>query len=94
MGGASFVSRCNAPEVLKAAEHALDGVAVAVEERREAGLPFAIGLGRDIRQRAMVFNLTTDRVGIVAFVCMQDIAVRKTVEQGCASGAICDLAAG
>jgi hypothetical protein len=38
------------PKVLQAAEHALDGVAVAIEERREAILPPAIGLRRDVRR--------------------------------------------
>ena len=42
----------------------------------------------------MVFDLTTDSVGVIAFVRMQDVAVRKTVEQRCASGTIRDLAAG
>ena len=44
--GVSVVSDCDAPEVLQSAEHALDGIAVTVEERREAVLPFAVGLGR------------------------------------------------
>jgi hypothetical protein len=62
--------------------------------KQEAGLPFAIGLGRDVGQRAMVFDLTPDSVGVVALVRMHDIAIWKTVEQRRASAAIRDLAAG
>ena len=45
-----MISRRDPPEVLQATEHALDGVAIAIQERREAVLPFAIGLRRDVEQ--------------------------------------------
>jgi hypothetical protein len=38
---------------------------VAVEERRESVLPFAVGLGRNVGHRAALFDLPTDRFGIV-----------------------------
>jgi hypothetical protein len=89
-----MVSGGNAPEVLQPAKHHLNRISVSVEEWREAGLPFAIGLGRDVGQRAVVFDLTPDSVGVVALVRMHDIAIWKTVEQRRASAAIRDLAAG
>jgi hypothetical protein len=79
---------------LQPAKHPLNRISVSVEEWREAGLPFAIGLGRDVGQRAVVFDLTPDSVGVVALVRMHDIAIWKTVEQRRASAAIRDLAAG
>lgn len=75
-------------------EHALDGVAVTIEERRETILPLAVGLGRDVRHRVKILDLPADRIGIVAFVAVQNFAIRKSQEQfgsGCAIG---DLAAG
>ena len=41
----------------------------------------------------MVLDLSTDRVGVVAFVCMPDVAIGKTMEQRRGGGAIRDLAA-
>jgi hypothetical protein len=38
---------------------------------REAGLSFAIGLGRDVQHRAALFDLPTYGIGVVAFVAMQ-----------------------
>jgi hypothetical protein len=48
---ATRVSRRDAPASLQAAEHAFDGVAVAIEQRREAVLPFAISLRRNVGHR-------------------------------------------
>ena len=59
-------------EVLDAAEHALDGVAVAVEEGREATLPATIDLRRDVGHHAALLNLTADRVAVIAFVAIED----------------------
>ena len=41
----SIVAGCDTAEVFELAEHALDGIAVAIEQRREAVFPFAIALG-------------------------------------------------
>jgi len=62
----AVVSRCDAPVVFQAAEHPLDGVEVAIEEWREAVLPFAIGLGRDVRHRTSFFDLTVDSIAVVS----------------------------
>jgi hypothetical protein len=94
VGGVSVVSCGDAPEVLKSAEHALDGVAVAVEERREAVLPFAVGFGRDVRRRAPLLDLAADGVGVVAFVGVQDVAIWELFKQQGARCAVGDLAAG
>src|SRR5580658_7787595 len=37
--GEAVVSRCDPAEVLDASEHTLDGIAVAVQARRESALP-------------------------------------------------------
>ena len=76
-------------EVLQPTEHAFDGVSVAVEERREAVLPFAIGFRRDVRHCASIRNLLPNGVRIVALVAVQNVAMRKLFEQlgaGCAIG--------
>src|SRR5436190_8299421 len=78
-------------EVLQAAEHALDGVAVAIEEWREAVLPLPICLWRDVWHRATPLDLLTDRISVVALIGAQDVAVRKPFEQHLSSGAVCYL---
>src|SRR3954454_11002147 len=84
----------NSPsEVLQAAEHALDGVAVAIEEWREAVLPLPICLWRDVWHRATPLDLLTDRISVVALVGVQDVAARKPFEQRLSSGAVCYLSA-
>ena len=90
----SVVARGDAPEVLQSAEHAFDGVAVAIEEGREAVLPFAIGLGRNVRHDAAVLDLPTDGVAVVTFVAMQDVASGKPRKKCGAGRAIGDVAAG
>ena len=81
------------PEVLQSAEHAFDGVAIAVEERRKAVLPFSIGLGRDVRHRAVALDLPPDRVAVVTLVAVQDFAWRKPREKFRAGLAIGDVSA-
>jgi len=91
--GETVVSCADSTEVLETAEHALDGVAVAVEIGREAVLPAAIGLGRNVRCGTLALDLATDGVAVIAFVAMQDFGGRNLVEQGIGSNAIRDLAA-
>ena len=64
--GVSIVAGCDAPEVLDAAEHALDGVSAAVEEGREAVFPDAVGLGRDVGEGPAAADLAADGVAVVA----------------------------
>jgi hypothetical protein len=87
------IARRHAPEILQSAEHALDGVAIAVEERREAILPFSVGLGRDVGHRAVFLDLPTDRIRVVTLVGVQDLAGRKPSEKLRAGRAIGNLAA-
>ncbi len=92
--GEAVISGCNSAEVLEAAEHALDGVAVAVKEGREAVLPAPVGLGRDIRRGALALDFATDGVAVISFVAMQDCGRGHPFEQGIGGSAIGDLAAG
>jgi hypothetical protein len=91
--GEAVVAGCNSAEVLEAAEHALDGVTVAVEPRGEAVLPSSIGLGRDVGRRALALDLATDGVAVIPLVAMQDFGGGHLVEQRIGGGAIGDLAA-
>ena len=88
------VSGGDPSEVLDPAEHTLDGVAVAVEGGREAGLPAPIGFRRDVGRRAPGFDLPAHGVAVIAFVSMQDRRRRHLVEQGVGGGAIGNLATG
>ena len=82
------------PEIFEPSEHALDGVAVAVEIGREAILPAAFGLGRDVGCGTLALYLATDGVAVVPLVAMQDFGARHLVEQSIGDGAVTDLAAG
>jgi hypothetical protein len=92
--GEAVVSGGDSSKVLEAAEHALDGVAVAVEIGREAILPAAVGLGRDVGCSALALDLATDGVAVIPLVAMQDFGGGHLVEQGIGGGAVGDLAAG
>jgi hypothetical protein len=92
--GEAVVSGGDAAEVLEAAEHAFDGVAVAVEIGREAALPAAVGLGRDIGGGALVFDPAAHRVAVIALVGVHDLGAGEAVEQGLGGEAIGHLAAG
>ena len=91
--GETVVSGCNSAEVLEAAEHALDGVAVAIEIWREAIFPAAVDLGRDLRRGAPTLDFATDGIAVVPFVAMQDVEA-PAVQQRIGRGAVSDLAAG
>lgn len=63
------------------AEEALDLIAFAVKGFAEAGLPLAIGLGRDIRHCALCFDQVADGVAVIGFVREHNGARIKPVEQ-------------
>ena len=67
-----FVSGGDAAEVLEPAEHALNGVAVPVEVRREAVLPLPVCLRRDVGESAALFDLIFG----VTFVVFMSIIIR------------------
>jgi hypothetical protein len=79
-------TRDDATEVLEAAEHALDGIAGAIEQRREAVLPNAVCLGWDVGQCAVGLHAWPERVGIVALAGVQNarggLWVRTLEEHG------------
>ena len=80
----TVVSCGNSSEVLEAPEHALDGVAVAVEIGREAIPPATVDLGWDVGCGALALDLATDGIAVIALVAMQDFG----------GGAVGDLATG
>ena len=92
--GETVVSRGNPAEVLEAAEHPLDRVAIAVQVGREAVLPAPIGLGRDVGCNAFALDLVAHRVGVIALVAVQDFGRTHSVEQDIGGHAIRYLAAG
>lgn len=92
--GETVVACGDAAEVLEATEHALDGVAIAVEGGREAALPAPGELGRDIGGSALALDLAAHGVGVIALVTVQDFGGRDGVEQGIGGDAVGDLAAG
>jgi hypothetical protein len=92
--GEAVVSRGDPSEVLEAPEHALDGVAVAVEVGREAVFSAPVGLGRNVRRGTLAFDFATDGVAVIPLVAMQDFSAGHLVEQGIGGGAVGDLAAG
>lgn len=91
----SVVACGDTPEVLEAAEHALDRVAVTVEDRRETVFPAPVGPRRDVGHRAVLLDLPANGVAVVALVAMQDDASgRHLLQQDRSGGAISDLPAG
>jgi hypothetical protein len=67
--------------VLELAEEALDQIAFAIQRLAEAGLPFAIGLGRDVRHRTLRLDQVADAVGVVGLVGKNDGAWIKAIQQ-------------
>lgn len=90
----TVVSCSDSAEVLEAAEHALDGIALPVEDGRKAVLPTPVGFGRNVWRGALALDLSSDGIAVIAFVAMQDIGFRHEFQQGIGRGAIGHLAAG
>ena len=80
--GEAVVACGDAPTVLEAAEHALDGVSALVEGAAEAGFPAAVGLWRDVGDRALRLDQVADAVAVIGAVGMDD-AARGQVAQQC-----------
>ena len=91
--GVAVVSSCDSAKILEASEHALDGVAVAVQVGREAVLPASVGLRWNVRSGPLALDLAADGVAVVALVAVQDHGCGHLVEQGVGGGAIRHLAA-
>ncbi len=92
--GEAVVAGGDAAEVLEAAEHAFDGVAMAVERGRKAALPAAVGLGRDIGGSALGFDLAAHGVAVIALVSVENFSAGEAVEQGIGGDAVGYLTAG
>lgn len=92
--GEAIVSCGDSAEVLEAPEHALDGVAIAVEIGREAVLPTAVDLGRDVRRGALALDLATDGIAVIPLVAVQDVGGGELIEQRIGGDTVGDLAAG
>jgi len=93
-GRIAVVADCDAAESFQAAEHAFNGVAVAVEEGRETALQFAIGLSWNVHPRPVIRDLLANGVGVVDLVATEDVADWRALEKLCARRAIGELTAG
>ena len=78
----AVVSGGDSTEVLEAAEHALDGIALAVEDGRKAVFPTPVGFGRNVWGGAFAFDLSTHGVAVISFVAMKDVGFRHEFQQG------------
>lgn len=92
--GEAIISRGDPAEILEAAEHALDRVAITVEVGREATLPHSGGLGRDVGCGPLALDFVAHRVGVIALVAVQDLGRDDPVEQDLGSDTVGHLAAG
>jgi len=72
--GVAVVSSCDSAKILEASEHALDGVAVAVQVGREAVLPTSVSLRWNIRSSPLALDFAADDVAVIRLVAVQDRA--------------------
>jgi len=92
--GEAVVSSGDPAEILDPSEHAFDGVAAAVEVRREAVFPAPVSFGRNVRRGALALDFAADGVAVVTLVTVQDDGRGHPVEQGISGEAIGYLSAG
>jgi hypothetical protein len=92
--GKAVISRRDPAEILEAAKHALDRVAITVEVGREATLPHSGGFGRDVGCGPLALDFVADGVGVIPLVAVQDLGRDDPVEQKFGSDTIRHLAAG
>ena len=81
VGGELVIAGGEASAVLEAAEHALDGIAAFVEGLAEAAFPAAVGFGRDVGDRALLFDEVADAVAVIGAVGVDDAARRQVRQQ-------------
>ena len=67
--------------MLELAKEALDEIALAIKHLAEAGFPFAVGFGRDVRHRALRLDQVADAVGVISFVGQDDGAGIEAIQQ-------------
>ena len=75
------VAGCEATAVLEAAEHPLDGVAALVEGFAEAAFPAPVALGRDVGDRALLFDQVADSVAVISPVGVDETAWPQSDQQ-------------
>ena len=68
VGGEFVVASGEAAAVLEAAEHPLNGVAAFVEGFAKAVFPAPVALGRDVGDRALLFDQVADAVAVIGAV--------------------------
>jgi len=66
VGGEFVVAGGKAAAVLETAELALDGIAALVEGLAEAAFPAPVTLGRDVGDRALLFDQVADAVAVIS----------------------------
>ncbi len=91
--GQSVVTGSDPSEVLDPPEHALDGIAIAVEIGREAVFPAPVALWRDVWRRAFGLDLSPDGVAVITLVAMQDRCRGHLLQQNIRRGTVSHLAA-
>lgn len=89
--GELVVAGGDASEVFELAEEAFDLIAFSVEGLREAGLPFAVGFGRDVGHRALCLDQLADGIAVISLVAKDDGARGEPVEQFQRGGCIVRL---
>ena len=89
--GKLVVSGGDAAEVLELAEEAFDQVAFAIEPLAEAGFPFAIGFGGDVRHRTLRFDQVADTISVIGLVGKNDGTRIETIEQAECGGSVMGL---
>ncbi len=70
-----------ASTVFETAEHAFDGAAALVKRLAEAAFPALVGLGRDVGDRALLFDEVADAVAVIGPVGVDDAAHRQAHQQ-------------
>ena len=62
-----------------------------MEPLAEAGFPFAIGFGWDVRHRALCFDQVADAIGVISLVGKNDGARIEAIEQAESGGSVMGL---
>ncbi len=80
--------------MLQLGEEPFDQVSFAVEPLAEAGLPFAVASGWDVRGGALLLDQLADTIGVVRFVRKHDGARTKMIKQTVGDLAVMSLPSG
>jgi hypothetical protein len=86
--GEAVVPGCDVSEVFEPVEHAFDGIAVAIDVRREAIRPASICLWWDVGCDPSALDLSAHRVAVIALVGIQDRGVWRQFQQSVCGDAV------